>query len=103
MMTGINFDYIRPAAGSQAQKPLSARPEAARQARQNYDQLEISGRPMEIEQKIRNLAGRLAQEIRTRPSSGELAELRTKIRDGNYRPDPGRIAAGILLISKEDI
>ena len=84
-----------------------SRRSAARPARaqgtfqQSFDQIQLSSQPTGQAGQVRALTAQLSQQIRTRPTQGELASLRRDILSGAYRIDSGRIASGILLRGRE--
>ena len=46
------------------------------------------------------LVSRLSQEVRTATTTGDIAALRQQVADHTYAPDPGAIAARILLLGE---
>ena len=63
----------------------TSRPQAERQV---YDQFQLSIQPSGEETRMKELVGRISQEIR--------------IREGRYQPDPQEIAARMLLQKEAD-
>ena len=49
------------------------------------------------ETRMKELVGRISQEIRIRPTCREIESLQAQIREGRYQPDPQEIAARMLL------
>ena len=67
-----------------------------------FDQIQLSAQPAGQTGRVKQLAARLSQQIRTRPTGGELEHLRGDILSGRYRPYPGRIASHMLLRREEE-
>ena len=65
--------------------------------RQVYDQFQLSIQPSGEETRMKELVGRISQEIRIRPTCREIESLQAQIREGRYQPDPQEIAARMLL------
>lgn len=72
----------------------TSRPQAERQV---YDQFQLSIQPSGEETRMKELVGRISQEIRIRPTCREIEYLQAQIREGRYQPDPQEIAARMLL------
>ena len=72
----------------------TSRPQAERQV---YDQFQLSIQPSGEETRMKELVGRISQEIRIRPTCREIESLQAQIREGRYQPDPQEIAARMLL------
>lgn len=83
---------------SYSRKPDSS---AAVTQGQRYDQIQFSSCMDETEKKVKQVVGRLSQEIRSRVSARDLEDLCGQVADGSYQPDPREIAARMLLL-KED-
>ena len=66
-------------------------------SRQVYDQFQLSIQPSGEETRMKELVGRISQEIRIRPTCREIESLQAQIREGRYQPDPQEIAARMLL------
>lgn len=47
------------------------------------------------------MVGRLAQEVRTANTTGDIQELRQKVSAGEYTPDPMAIAGRMLFLVEE--
>ena len=47
------------------------------------------------------MVGRLAQEVRTANTTGDIQELRRKVSAGEYTPDPMAIAGRMLFLVEE--
>ena len=52
--------------------------------------------------RMKELVGRISQEIRIRPTCREIESLQAQIREGRYQPDPQEIAARMLLQKEAD-
>ena len=72
----------------------TSRPQAERKV---YDQFQLSIQPGGEETRMKELVGRISQEIRIRPTCREIESLQAQIREGRYQPDPQEIAARMLL------
>ena len=70
--------------------------------RQVYDQFQLSIQPSGEETRMKELVGRISQEIRIRPTCREIESLQAQIREGRYQPDPQEIAARMLLQKEAD-
>ena len=68
----------------------TSRPQAERQV---YDQFQLSIQPSGEETRMKELVGRISQEIES---------LQAQIREGRYQPDPQEIAARMLLQKEAD-
>ena len=77
----------------------TSRPQAERQV---YDQFQLSIQPSGEETRMKELVGRISQEIRIRPTCREIESLQAQIREGRYQPDPQEIAARMLLQKEAD-
>ena len=75
----------------------TSRPQAERQV---YDQFQLSIQPSGEETRMKELVGRISQEIR--PTCREIESLQAQIREGRYQPDPQEIAARMLLQKEAD-
>lgn len=75
-------------------------PESLRTSGQHYDQVQFSSHLSEAEKRIKETAGHLVQQIRTRPSRQDLDDLRRQIADGTYQADAREIAARMLLMEE---
>ncbi len=64
---------------------------------QNFDQVQFSDRLRGAEGRIRQLTAQISQQIRTRPTRSELEQLQAQLQEGSYYPNPGEIAARMLL------
>ena len=64
----------------------------------NYDSVTLSS-PGQDNQ-FMGLVSRLSQEVRTATSTGDIAALRQQVANHTYTPDPGSIAARILLLGE---
>lgn len=66
----------------------------------NYDSVDLSApagrRSFQME-----MVGRLAQEVRTANTTGDIQELRRSVSAGEYRPDPMSIAGRMLFLVEE--
>ena len=67
-----------------------------------YDQFQLSIQPSGEETRMKELVGRISQEIRIRPTCREIESLQAQIREGRYQPDPQEIAARMLLQKEAD-
>ena len=47
-----------------------------------------------------NLVGRLAQEVRTTTTTGDIRALRNQVASGTYQPDASAIAARMLFLTE---
>lgn len=75
---------------------------ASAKAESQYDHIEISPQPGGEQQRVRHLAGQLAQEVRTHISSRDLDQIKQQISSGEYQPSSRKIASSILLMRKDD-
>ena len=50
--------------------------------------------------RLMELRGKIAQEVRTATSSGQVAALREQVQSGAYQPDPVAIAGRMLLVQE---
>ena len=66
-----------------------------------FDQVQLSAQADSQLSRVKQLTARLSQQVRTRPTGGELELLRKDILSGQYLPDPDRIASHILLLREE--
>ena len=73
----------------------TSRPQAERQ-------FQLSIQPSGEETRMKELVGRISQEIRIRPTCREIESLQAQIREGRYQPDPQEIAARMLLQKEAD-
>ena len=71
--------------------------EPARTSGQHYDQVQFSSHLSEAEKRVRETAGQITRQIRTRPSRQELETLRQQVSSGTYQVDAKEIAARMLL------
>lgn len=67
----------------------------------NYDQVQFSSHLDEMEKRVKETVSHVSQEIRMRPTHQELAELSEQVAAGEYRADPGEIAARMLLMRED--
>ena len=74
--------------------------EPARTSGQHYDQVQFSSHLSEAEKRVRETAGQITRQIRTRPSRQDLESLRQQVSSGAYQPDAREIAARMLLIEE---
>ena len=72
-------------------------------SRQHYDQVEFSTRLSGLEKRVQDLTARLSQEVRARPTSGELRALQAQVASGTYQPDARETAARMLLLCAEEL
>ena len=72
-------------------------PERTRLSGQQYDQVQFSSHLSEMDKCIKETAGQLTRQIRTRPSHQMLEGLRQQVSSGAYHADAGEIAARMLL------
>lgn len=82
--------------GGKGLPAVSSTPSANGMERENYDRFQLSQRPDGMEKRVMELTGRIAQQIKTHHTTGEIAALTKRVRQGDYRPDAGRIAARML-------
>ena len=61
-----------------------------------------TSQPSGEETRMKELVGRISQEIRIRPTCREIESLQAQIREGRYQPDPQEIAARMLLQKEAD-
>ena len=54
----------------------------------------------EAEKRVRETAGQITRQIRTRPSRQELETLRQQVSSGTYQVDAKEIAARMLLMEE---
>ena len=97
MIYGIHRNTTPPAGGI---PPRKSAPQAAsfRAAQaQTFDQLQLSAQTGD-ERRALETAARLSQDVRSRPTAGELSALSASIREGSYQPDAREIAARMLLL-----
>ena len=64
----------------------------------NYDSVTLSGPGQD--NRFMDLVSKLSQEVRTATTTGDIAALRQQVADHTYTPDPGAIAARILLLGE---
>ena len=74
--------------------------EPARTSGQHYDQVQFSSHLSEAEKRVRETAGQITRQIRTRPSRQELETLRQQVSSGTYQVDAKEIAARVLLMEE---
>ncbi|WP_297709252.1 flagellar biosynthesis anti-sigma factor FlgM [Dysosmobacter sp.] len=74
--------------------------EPARTSGQHYDQVQFSSHLSEAEKRVRETAGQITRQIRTRPSRQELEALRQQVSSGTYQVDAKEIAARMLLMEE---
>ena len=97
MIYGIHRNTTPPAGGI---PPRKSAPQAAsfRAAQaQTFDQFQLSAQTGD-ERRALETAARLSQDVRSRPTAGELSALSASIREGSYQPDAREIAARMLLL-----
>lgn len=97
MIYGIHRNTTPPAGGI---PPRKSAPQAAsfRAAQaQTFDQFQLSAQTWD-ERRALETAARLSQDVRSRPTAGELSALSASIREGAYQPDAREIAARMLLL-----
>ena len=107
MFHSFPFSYLEEAISCSLNIPSTAylfqgqavRPQAERQV---YDQFQLSIQPSGEETRMKELVGRISQEIRIRPTCREIESLQAQIREGRYQPDPQEIAARMLLQKEAD-
>lgn len=66
----------------------TSRPQAERQV---YDQFQLSIQPSGEETRMKELVGRISQEIRIRPTCREIESLQAQIREGVTSPTPRKL------------
>lgn len=66
----------------------------------SYDSFSRTAPRSESEQFQMELVSRITKEIRTAVTTGDIQELRSQIRKGEYDPDPAEIAARMLLMGE---
>ena len=64
----------------------------------NYDSVTLSASGQD--NRFMDLVSKLSQEVRTATTTGDIAALRQQVADHTYTPDPGAIAARILLMEE---
>lgn len=97
MIYGIHRNTTPPAGGI---PPRKSAPQAAsfRAAQaQTFDQFHLSAQTGD-ERRALETAARLSQDVRSRPTAGDLSALSASIREGAYQPDAREIAARMLLL-----
>lgn len=75
--------------------------EPTRISGQHYDQVQFSSHLSEAEKRVRETAGQITRQIRTRPSRQELEALREQVSSGTYQVDAKEIAARMLLMEEQ--
>ena len=65
--------------------------------------MEFSTRLSGLEKRVQDLTARLSQEVRARPTSGELRALQAQVASGTYQPDARETAARMLLLCEEEL
>ena len=76
-----------------ARKQGTAYPAAAGH---KYDSFSAPARSFQMD-----LVSRMAQDVRTATTTGDIQELRRSVSDGEYHPDPMAIAGRMLLLVEE--
>jgi negative regulator of flagellin synthesis FlgM len=66
-----------------------------------YDSVTLSSQTEESRFR-KELDSRLANEVRTAASTGDIQRLRKEVAEGTYTPDPMRIARRILYLDEEE-
>jgi negative regulator of flagellin synthesis FlgM len=66
-----------------------------------YDSVTLSSQTEESRFR-KEMASRIAQEVRTATSTGDIQRLRQEVSEGTYQPDPMRIARRILYLDEEE-
>ena len=95
MLTSISSVAPSKVYGTKAGR--GARPQIS-QSSSNYDSVTLSGPGQD--NRFMGLVSKLSQEVRTATTTGDIAALRQQVADHTYTPDPGAIAARILLLGE---
>lgn len=104
MFSSVNIDRVISSNGTVLSKSTATgSSEYIKHNRQNYDQFELSEPPQGQERQCREIVAQISSEIRSHPTRGQLAQLKSQIEEGTYHPDPYEIAARMLLIKREDV
>ncbi len=102
MFSRIGFTGGAPIGRINSRSSAHTTPDSAKAGTQNYDSVSFSDVAAGQELRTKDLAAQISGQIRIRPTSGEIQELSHRVQEGTYQPDPGEIAARMLLINKED-
>lgn len=98
MVSPISFNGTYPMGAAPCGK--KSEPERMRISGQHYDQVQFSSHLSEMEKCVKESAGQLIRQIRTRPSHQALEDLRQQVSSGTYQADAGEIAARMLLMKE---
>ena len=101
MLTSTGSGPIATIGRTKAYYPAQKRGVSAQPAPgHNYDSAEFSApagrRSFQME-----MVSRLAREVRTANTTGDIQELRREVSAGEYRPDPMAIAGRMLFLVEE--
>jgi anti-sigma28 factor (negative regulator of flagellin synthesis) len=101
MLTCSDCDAISPVKTTQ-KVAVGTEPTTQAQATSEpkYDSVTLSSQTAESRFR-KELDSRLAKDVRTATSTGDIHRLRQEVADGTYTPDPMRIARRILFFSEE--
>lgn len=98
MISPITFSGAYPVAAVPYGK--KSEQERTKVSGQRYDQVQFSSQLSEMDKCMKEAAGQLVRQIRTRPSSQTLADLRQQVSSGTYQVNAQEIAARMLLLKE---
>lgn len=82
-------------------KGKEAHTRALGETQNKFDSVSFSA-PISGQDKFRMaLVGRLAQEVRTTTTTGDIQNLRSQVAAGEYKPDPVAIARRMMLLGED--
>jgi negative regulator of flagellin synthesis FlgM len=104
VLTSTDYDAVSAVTPAKQLTPVSSDREARVQTVQEpkYDSVTISAQTEESQFR-KEFVSRLANEVRTAVSTGDIQQLKQAVEEDQYVPDPMRIAGKILLIDEEDL
>lgn len=94
------YPNIPPQAGGVSARKGAARASERARTGQPFDQFQLSAQPTGQERRTLEVTARLSQDMRIRPTAGELSALQASIQNGSYQPDAREIAARMLLLGE---
>jgi negative regulator of flagellin synthesis FlgM len=102
MLTCSDYDTISPVKATQV-LPVGVKAAAQAQvtAEPKYDSVTLSSQTEEGRFR-KEFDSRLANEVRTAASTGDIQRLQKEVAEGTYMPDPMRIARRILYLNEEE-
>lgn len=100
MIYGIQRNTTTPPAGGVSGHRGAPRASGSARTAQPFDLFQLSAQPTGDGRRVLETAARLSQDVRIRPTNGELAALRDSIQSGAYQPDAREIAARMLLLGE---